>query len=304
MKQISPLLFDVKLCYIFVEIYRQKSVSQAADILGLTQPAVSIGLKRLREHFNNPLFTRIGNEMQGSELADELYPKFVDAIELFQSVYAFKTDFDPLHAHTKFSMMMSDIGDMILLPSLLALAQEKAPFVGFHLSSSPKNLKEKMQQGSLDLAVGYFPELDAGFYHKRLVSQYYVGLVREDHPRLNLMQANAMAYFAEKHIEVINNGSDTSLLEIELRSESHERDIALRLSNHLGVSRLLLSSDLVATVPEILAEQLCKEQRLQMFSLPFECYNYPIYVYWHEKRHKDSDHIWLRELLFKAAEEA
>lgn len=63
MKQISPLLFDVKLCYIFVEIYRQKSVSQAADILGLTQPAVSIGLKRLREHFNNPLFTRIGNEM-------------------------------------------------------------------------------------------------------------------------------------------------------------------------------------------------------------------------------------------------
>src|SRR5699024_12215229 len=68
MKQISPLLFDVKLCYIFVEIYRQKSVSQAADLLGLTQPAVSIGLKRLREHFNNPLFTRIGNEMQVSEL--------------------------------------------------------------------------------------------------------------------------------------------------------------------------------------------------------------------------------------------
>lgn len=185
----------------------------------------------------------------------------------------------------------------------MALSQEKAPLVGFNMISSPKNLKEKMQQGVLDLAVGYFPELEAGFYRKRLVNQYYVGLVSANHPRLNLMNTHSISYFTEKHIEVINNGSDSSLLEVELRAISQKRHIALRLSNHLGLSRLLLSSDLVATVPEILAKQLCKEHNLEMFSLPFECYSYPIYAYWHEKRHKDSDHIWLREVLFDAAEE-
>lgn len=302
MTQISPLLLDTKLLYIFVEIYRQKSVSEAAQVLELTQPAVSIALRHLRTHFDNPLFTRVGHEMQGTELAHALYPKFEEAIAHLQNAFYFKEDFDPTSANVNFSMMMSDIGDMILLPSLLALSQEKASLVGFNMSSSPKNLKEKMQQGVLDLAVGYFPELEAGFYRKRLVNQYYVGLVRANHPRLSLMKSDSMSYFSEKHIEVVNNGSDSSLLEEELSAMSQKRYIALKLSNHLGLPRLLLSSDFVATIPEILAEQLCKEQNLEMFALPFECYSYPIYAYWHEKRHKDSDHIWLREILFKAAE--
>lgn len=301
MNQINTLLFDNKLLYIFVEIYRQKSVSDAANILEMTQPAVSIGLRRLREHYDNALFTRVGHEMQGTELAHELYPKFTAAISSLEELYCFAAEFDPISSTNTFSLMVSDIGDMVLLPTLFELSQKIAPSISYDMTSSYKHLKERMQQGEVDLAVGYFPELEAGFYHKRLISQYYVGLVRADHPRLDSMKTDSMVYFEEKHIDVSNNGNEDSLIERELKSLSEQRNIILRLSNFLGLSRLLLSSDLVATVPKILAEQLCEDQALQSFELPFECYSYPIYAYWHEKRHKDVDHVWLRELLFNAA---
>lgn len=298
MTQNSPLLLDTKLLYIFVEIYQQKSVSEAANTLELTQPAVSIGLRHLRDYFDNPLFTRVGNEMQSTELADELYPRFLEAIRYLHNAFYFESHFDPQLATITFSLMMSDIGDMVLLPKLLRKVRNEAPSIKFDVTSSQKELKEKMQQSILDLAVGFFPELEAGFYHKRLVTQSYVGLVREDHPRGHLMNSEAMAYFEEQHIDIANNRHDSSLLEWELRSSPQQRNIVLRLSNYLGLSRLLLSSDLVATVPRVLAEQLCKEHSLQLFKLPFECHSYPIYAYWHEKRHKDQDHIWLREQLF------
>lgn len=302
MNSIPSLLLDSKLLYVFVEIYRQNSVSEAALRLNLTQPAVSLSLRRLREHFDNPLFTRIGNEMLGTALAHDLYPKFVAAIQALESTYLFDVEFDPKTSATCFTLMMSDIGDMVLLPDLYKLSQQEAPSIQFYMQSSQTNLKEKMQLGALDIAVGFFPELEAGFYHKRLINQYYVGLVRADHPRLELMINDAMVYFDEKHIDVSNYGREYSLIEQELQSSSHQRNIMLRLSNFLGLSRLLLSSDLVATVPKMLAEKLCEEQDLKMFSLPLDCYSYPIYAYWHEKRHKDRDHIWLRNMLFKASE--
>lgn len=301
MNSINPLLFDNKLLYIFVEIYQHKSVSHAANVLAMTQPAVSIGLRRLRAHYDNPLFTRVGYEMQGTELADELYPKFLAAISSLEAVYSFTDDFEPSTATNMFSLMVSDIGDMILLPKLLDLSQQEAPYIAYNMSISHKNLKERMQQGGVDLAVGFVPELEAGFYHKRLISQYNVGLVRAGHPRLNSMKSDSMAYFGEKHIDVSNNEGEDSLVERELKSLSQKRHITVRLSNYLGLSRLLLSSDLVATVPKILAVQLCEDHDLQLFPLPFDFYNYPIFAYWHEKRHKDADHIWLRQQIFKAA---
>lgn len=303
MNQIPSLLFDNKLLYIFVEIYRQKSVSDAAIALDMTQPAVSLGLRRLREHYDNPLFTRVGNEMQGTTLAHELYPMFEEIIDSLQSLYKFTEHFDPLTSTTMFSLVVSDIGDMVLLPNLLKISQQVAPSIRYDMSSSYANLKERMQEGEVDLAVGFFPDLEAGFYHKRLISQVYMGIVRADHPRLSSIKSDSMVYFDEKHIDVNNSSGEGSLIERELKSLSYNRQMILRLSNYLGLSKVISSSDLVATVPEILAQQLCENRDLQMFTLPFECHTYPIYAYWHEKRHKDVDHIWLRELLFNAADQ-
>ncbi len=291
---------DIRLLYIFMAIYQHQSVSRAAQVMNIAQSAASIGLNKLRKHFDDPLFIRVGHTMQATDIAEALYPQMVKTVQSFQSLQNFQVSFDPKHSTREFTIAMTDIGHVALMPKLMAYLQVHAPQVRLNIRPINAQLKKNMADGEIDLVIGFLPQLEAGFYQQTLFTQHYVGLSASTHPRMGHKHKVAVHdYCQERHIDVHPFDEEGNLLIAQLKRLQISRDVLIKVPNYLGVDILLQSSEWIATVPQILADFLEKKSGLHRFDLPFANEDYAIKLHWHEKLHKNKDHQWLRQVCFE-----
>ena len=183
-KRISLASLDLNLLVVFDALLKDRSVTLAARRVGLSQPAMSSALARLRTTFNDPLFVRTGRGMQPTPYAQLLGPPIQRACELVASSLEIGTAFDPLVATRTFTFYMTDIGEGVFLPKLLRALEVRAPRVKVKVLQIPEHGEQAaMAAGDVDLAVGLFPDLKAGFFQQRLYHDEFVCLLRADHPR-------------------------------------------------------------------------------------------------------------------------
>src|SRR5690606_20171772 len=153
-----------------------------AENLGLTQPAVSNALKRLRLLLNDELFLRTSRGMEPTPYAMELADPIASALDTIQNTLTRQSTFDPSTSTRKFKLGMTDLGEIELLPRLMDLLEATAPGVTLStVRSNADNLREEMEAGHVDLAIGLLPQLKTGFFQQRLFLQKYVCLFREGH---------------------------------------------------------------------------------------------------------------------------
>jgi DNA-binding transcriptional LysR family regulator len=287
---------DMRLLQVFDEIHKTRSVSRAADNLGLGQPAVSIALGKLRQHYDDPLFVRTSNGMDPTPLGEELVQPVRRAIESLQEALGYRAVFDPTAAERTFRIAMTDISQLVLLPALWATLRRVAPGVRIEVANLSADTARSLEAGEVDLALGFMPQLDAGFYQQALFRQHYVCLVSRHHPRIR--GSLSLAQFeAEDHAVVVNSGTGHVFVDKELARQNITRRVAVRLPNFLGVAFVIERTDLLVTIPTRLGEMLAGRGEFVAYPVPFPIADYAVKQHWHERYHDELGNRWLRGVI-------
>ena len=289
---------DLNLLVIFNQLLTERKVSKVAENLGLGQPAVSNALARLRKLFGDELFLRTSSGMQPTPFADQLAESIGYALGMIHGAVNARNSFDPASSKRSFSIGMTDIGEIYFLPLLMQRLQQVAPSVSIStVRNTAINLKDAMEGGHIDLAIGLLPQLKAGFFQRRLFIQQYVCMFRKGHP-LDKKKILQSEFFAADHVAIVSAGTGHGQVDEILDNSSPQRRVKLKVPHFVAVGHILQSTDLVATVPERLAERMAKPFNLKYVPHPVKLPQIAINLFWHAKYHKDPANQWLRGLIF------
>jgi len=287
---------DCKLLSIFYYVYKFKNVSQAADHLDMSQPAVSNLLNKIRQHYGDPLFLRIGNEMLPTDLSKQLFPLVSEALSKVEAINNFTINFDQVTSQQRFTLAMTDVSHLVLLPKISQYLKQHASHIRLNVRPITSETSYQMANGEIDLALGFLPNLENGFYQQKLFEQYYVVIAAKDHPRLTCDSITTEEYLRETHID-IDAGMGHYHIENELLNLELKRDILMRLPSYLGVGLVVQETDAIATVPYYLSEVLLSRGNLKIFEAPIAFPTYSVKQYWHMSCHHKTSHQWLRNML-------
>ena len=287
---------DLNLLLVFHHLLREQRVSGVAAVLGMSQPAVSSALGRLRAALGDELFLRTQRGMVPTPYALQLAEPVAAALDGLQQALNVRATFDPATSERRFTLAMTDVGEMYFLPVLMDTLTRTAPGVTLHVVAvTSASLKDDMATGRIDLALGLLPQLQAGFFQQALFRQPYVCLMREGHP-LTLAPTLTLADFAAaSHVRVIAAGTGHGRVDEALERQGLQRRILLTVPHYVALGDVLGHSDLIATVPERFAQRVLVPFRLVTRSLPVAVEGSAIHQFWHGRLHKDPGHGWLRQ---------
>jgi DNA-binding transcriptional LysR family regulator len=285
---------DLNLLRVFEAVHTHGSASAAAEALGVTQPAVSNALRRLREEFGDELFTRTPHGVSPTPLADRLAVSVSQALALLREGLEPAPRFDPAAARRKFRVLMSDIGEIAFLPDLLRWLQSEAPGVSLETTALPaRDARLALESGALDLAVGFLPDLKAGFYQQRIFTQTYLCMVRASHPGIG-PTLSLKAFRESRHAVVKAQGTGHGIVETMLDRAGIEPDVVLKLPHFLAVPMVIAETDLVVTVPQRLGEIFARFLPVRLLPHPLKIPPFQVNQYWHRRYHADPANQWLR----------
>jgi DNA-binding transcriptional LysR family regulator len=287
---------DIDWLNVFVEVYKTRSVSLAAQRLAMAQPNASMALSKLRVHFGDRLFARTSQGMEPTPYAQQIYPEVLQSVERLARLSGARATFDPARAERQFRICMTDISEIVILPTLVNHLQRVAPGVLIEAERITTDSPRRLESGEIDLAVGFMPHLEAGFYQQVLFEQNFVCLAAKKHPRVR-SSPNKQAFLAEGHIVVTTSGTGHAIVDKVLAQKGFERRIVLKVPSFLGVARLVARTELLVIVPRRLGEALAQQESVSVFDPPVRLPPFAVKQHWHERFHADAGNVWLRQTL-------
>lgn len=288
-------LIDIRLLRLFDLIYGTHSVTRAAEQMGQSQPTVSIWLGKLRRQLNDPLFVRTPAGMQPTPRADALIATAREVLHSLRQMSAAAAEFDPSTATRQFRICMTDASHITLLPQLLAHVRALAPAVRLVAARIDGDTSRALQSGEADLAIGFVPWLESGFYQQTLYPQDWVCLANSAHPRIG-KTLSLRAFKEEGHV-VISAGTGAQLLEDALKRHHIARRVILELPGFLGLAGIISATDVIATLPRHIGETLATVARLQVLECPLAVPSFTVKQHWHARFHQDAANRWLRNVM-------
>lgn len=289
---------DLNLFAVFDAIVREGSISAAARRLNLTQPAVSHALARLRNQLDDPLFVRRGRQMVATTRAEQLITPVREALTTLGRCLAAAPAFDPAQARRSFVLGLRDGLEACLLPPLVQHLQHQAPGISLQsLTISRRDTRHELAAGRIDLAVDVLLPAAADLHHQRLLQDGLSVLMRRQHP-LATERLTLALYLAARHVLVSSRRRGPALEDAGLAELGKRREISLRCQHYQSALEVAASSDLLLTLPTLLAERLA-DHRFVRRALPLVAPPMALYLYWHQDRSEDDAHRWLRHLLLQ-----
>ncbi len=285
---------DLNLLRVFDAVLRERGVTPAAVRLGLTQPAVSNALARLRSLFGDALFVRTPAGMDPTPFARELGEPVRQALALLESALAHGPGFDPAASSRAFRFYMSDLGQIEFLPPLLEHVQRRAAGVRLEAFALVlEDITESLAAGALDLAVGFLPGLGPPVRRRALFRDPYVCLMRADHPIGSLTKKR----FMEASHALVTYRGGHRVIEEALERAGLSRRIALRVPHFTVAPMVLERTDLILTLPARVARVFEKRGNLKSLPPPVPIPPAEVAVHWHERFEADPGNRWLRDLM-------
>lgn len=289
---------DLNLLLVFRQLILDQGVSRAADSLGLSQPAVSNALRRLRNLLGDELFLRTPRGMAPTPYAQSLAAPVALALDALQRALNVRASFDPASSERSYTLAMTDVGEIYFLPVLMQALAREAPSVRLQcVPVADTALSENMANGRVDLALGWLPPVQAGFLQQALFRQPYVALMREQHPLAARDRIGAALYGQATHVRVVSAGSGHGQVDSALERLGVVRRVALTVPHYVALGQVLASDDLVATVPERFAERACLPFGLVARPIALKLPISTICQLWHAHQHRDPGHQWLRSFI-------
>lgn len=291
---------DLKLLVALHVLLRERHVSRAADRLGMSQPAMSRSLSRLREMFGDPLLVRSKYGMEPTPLALELYPKAETVIEGLRSLVG-SASADLRTASRTFRVAAPDIVTYILAPALMEILREAAPGVDVEITPWSPQWHDMLERGAIDLGVGVPSGEEPGIYARPLLEVRWICALREGHPVLD--HAWTVEHYAGLSHLQISPGQGGGAIDRALAERGLSRRIALKVPYPVLAPLLIAETDLVLTTHEWLARRIAGPMGLVLRPLPLEVPPTCVSMIWHERCHGDPIHQWLRQTIARLAGE-
>jgi DNA-binding transcriptional LysR family regulator len=291
---------DLNLLPVVVALMDQGSVSGAARQLGMSQPAVSAALARLRDVFADPLFVRTSRGMEPTPRTLALIGPTRAALGVVNNEVLQNMGFDPASSDKKFTLALTDIGEMVFLPKILECLRTEAPNTTMRsVTLSVPQIERGLELGDIDLAVGYFPDLKGNnFFQQRLFSHSFVCLLRASHP----IKGNKLTpkQFMELGHAVVNaEGRSQEVFERYLQKQGIRRKVVLNTPHFMSLPAIVSKSDLVATVPLAVGVWFASTARIRMVRPPFDIPTFDLRQHWHRRYNNDPQNKWLRSLVLR-----
>ena len=287
---------DLNLLYVLVVLEEKRSVSAAALTLQKSQPAVSGALARLRLFFNDPLFVRSGNSMQPTPRASALIEAARQVLERVGTDIVSTRSFEPGSNRQTISIALSDVGEVVFLPALLRDLRRLAPNALVRSVSLPAaDVAAGLESGSIDLAIGYFPDLKkSNFFQQALFTDTFASLLRLDHP-VSARKLTLKQYLQLEHAVVHAESRTEEVMERYLARRKIRRKVVLSTPHFASAPIIVAQSDLIVTIPEPLARYFAQvSANVRTVGLPFDAPRIQLKQFWHRKFHHDERNAWLR----------
>lgn len=289
---------DLNLLVVFNQLLIDRSASRAAASLGLSQPATSNALRRLRQLLNDELFLRTPRGMEPTPYALQLAEPVTLAMGTLHSALNVRASFDPHTSKRTFTLAMTDVGEIYFLPRLMGILAHGAPGVTVRtVRVTDTLLKDDMASGQVDLALGLLPQLQAGFFQQVLFRQGYVCLMRQSHILASQPVLSRESFSLADHVHVLSSGTGHGQVNEALTRQGLHRRIRLTVPHYVALGHVLASTDLIATVPERFAQQATQPFGLTTRALPASLPETAIHQLWHARLHRDPGCQWLRGLI-------
>jgi DNA-binding transcriptional LysR family regulator len=284
---------DLNLLVAFDALMQEASVTLAARRLGLSQPAMSYALSRLRIVFGDPLFVRIGNRMSPTPQGAAIGEAVKRVIRMVQEDVLQRARFDPASTHRAFQLCMTAVSEFTFVARIVQRLAERAPNVSLQMQGlSNSDLQNAMGSGNVDLAVGYFPELQETVFQQKLFESGFACIARKGNPYLEggLTLEN---FCAASHV-AMKVRTHHSVIERDLRAVGIERRVKVTVQHFQSLSTILATSDMLAVVPVEVTPHLARVFEAQVCELPYPSSRFEVRQYWHERYHKDPANQWIR----------
>lgn len=291
---------DLNLLRVFEAVSHEKNVSRAANRLGLSQPAVSSAITRLRRALGDPLFIRTSHGMQPTPLAERLLGPIETALSLIRSAFLKpEADFEPARSDRTFTLLLTDMGERLYLGTLMRTLMRTAPGIKIQIRRlSYARVADALESGTADLAVGYLSHLIGGLVYQQLYVSELVCLVRRGHPQIGNRLTRAQYLAAQHVVEASRSPADGFVTKI-LASVGVARQFALSVPHFLAMPAIAAQTDLVATLPRSLVPHIADRTKLRTHPLPIDVPRPDVGMCWSPQRHDDVAHRWLRDTFSK-----
>lgn len=283
----------------FDMLLRERSVSRAAERLGMPQSSASEMLARLRERFGDPLLVRAREGMMPTSRALDLLPQVRTAIAQLHALMDAGRSFDPASARQRFRLTASDYAQLLFMPDLCRRLQDAAPACGLDLVTVHiLRVAEALDAGEIDMAIAYFPVPPESLRRLPLFTDDYVCIARAGHPCTRSPMDSA-AFAALPHISVAPSGLSyfASGLDAALQAQGLSRRVAVTCPHFMLAAHLVSQSDMVLALPRRAATRLGLLLPIRLIDLPFPVPAVDVALYWHERTQHSPPHQWVRSLV-------
>jgi len=281
---------------VFDVLLRERSLTRAAKVLDVTQPALSKTLARLRRYFGDPLFVRVSHRMEPTAKALSLAVPVAGILDQARALRGDHVVFDPATSSRSFQFCVVDAGVIKLLPPLLKRVATEAPNVRLRVVQlDGEHLESWLETGTVDFAMGSFPGLGKGVRRQYLWTEEYVSVVNRGHPRLSA-NPSLRQFAAEKHVlaSTMGTGHAHRLAERALEAAIPPDNILCRVPIFIAAAVIAKHTDAVATLPMSIATVLARDLDLDLVRPPIRLPKIDIFQYWHDRFHREAGSKWIR----------
>lgn len=290
----EPQPFDLNLVRAFVAIYETRSVTLAAERLGLTQPTVSHALARLRELYGDRLFARRAQGLVPSAIAERLFEQVNVALSTIEGTVEAQEQFEPASTTRRFRIAASDIGALFFVPPLLRRFQSVAPRLQAEFVELSETVMDGLATGALDLALGNLPDLHEHTREALLFQERYVCLLSEDHP-VGPEGFTLPEFLQARHVMVTTPVSGHAHIDEALAQKGVRRNVVALVPQFSVLPSVVEGSDLVVILPERVARLFASQRQLKVAEIPVPLPGFEVRVHWHARAENSAPHQWLRE---------
>lgn len=288
-------------------LLREQNVSRAAEQMGITQPAMSNSLKRLRNLFDDPLLIRTAGGMTATEKGRELRPKVRQLLSQMETLLAGDESFIPQDSKRMFRIMTSDYAEATLVPHLVRRLRLEAPQVVLDFLTPSDVSYSDMEQGRIDLAINRFNEIPTSFHQVVLWRDSFSCLLNRNNPLAQRFDLES--YLQAQHIWVSKTGFGVGFgmnpdkldglgwIDRALQELGRSRKISIFTRHYQMPALLAMNNDLVATLPTRVASMQAQNPQLLIKKPPFDIPEFELQMAWSPLLHHNVAHRWLRQLI-------
>ncbi|MDH4581585.1 LysR family transcriptional regulator [Pseudomonas sp. BN415] len=296
--------YDMNLLPVFLTLMEERNVTRAAERLGMTQPALSNALARLRDMLQDPLFIRERYGMQPTEKAEALAPGIAAAVSSLDELVLGQQGFDPTKAERLFTLAPNSYVEFVLLPGIVARLRERAPGIRLRMVPFGADLAETgVISGTTAMVLGRITDPPDNLVVQPLMEDGLACVVRADHPRIS-KRISRQQYEQLRHVTVLPPGRLRAGLFQALQRQGLQREVAVSVTHFLAIPELIAATDYCATLPKLICQHLARDPRLKVLAAPVDLGTFPVEMAWHVRYRHDPAHQWLRDLVGEVAREA